>query len=302
MIQVPSFWDRLKGRLIRMLRKFLKLFGFRDHRHGEHHHHHQEERPKISLLIPFTTKSAERREEFEWLLKYWRHELPDAEIIVGESHSRIFCKGEALNQAARKATGRVLVILDADAYIPGKIINRCADRILEEMHDHLWYVPYRHLYRLKKEISKKILASDPEHPLRLSIPPSMDDVENGKQSSYGHRYGAMLMIIPREALDAVGGCFDERFKGWGGEDVAFLRALDTLYGKHKTANTDILHFWHPTIGDSYKTRMWKGQYGAQPNARLAMAYHRATRKPDQMRRLVEEGCEFNKHGYPRYGN
>ena len=270
------------------------------HRMFKHRRYHAG-RPKISLLIPFTTKDPLRREEFEWLLRYWEHELPDAEVIVGESHGEIFCKGEALNHAARKATGRVLVILDADAYLPGRVINRCADRIIEEAEygQHLWYVPYRHLYRLKKEISKEILRSDPTNPLRLSTPPPVEDIENGKQSTYGHRYGAMIMMFPREALDVIRG-FDERFKGWGGEDVALLRALDTLYGKHKTVNSDVLHLWHPTIGDSYKTRMWKGQRGSQPNSKLAMRYHRATRKPEEMQEIVDEGYEFRTHSYPRF--
>ena len=286
---------------MRYLRKFLRML-FRFFGFWRHDHHHHEKRPKISLLIPFTTKSAERKAEFEWLLKYWRHELPDAEIIVGTSHSRIFNKNEALNHAFQKATGKIIVTLDADAYMPGRIIERCANRILEEVEsgNHLWYVPYRHLYRLKREISKKIIASDPKNPLRLSSPPPMEDVENGVQSSYGHRYAAMAMVFPREALDAVGGCFDERFKGWGGEDVALLRALDTLYGKHKTVNTDILHLWHPVLGDSYKTRIWNGQTSSQVNSNLANAYNRATRKPEQMRKLVEAGCRARKHSHPRF--
>lgn len=293
-------WKKLKGCLYKL---YELIFGKSRKDHHEHHHgNHHPKRPKISLLIPFTTKSKERRADFEWLLKYWSHELPDAEIIVGTSRGKIFCKGEALNEAADKATGRVLVILDADTYMHGKIIDRCADRILEELDDHLWYVPYRHLYRLKKDISRQIINSDPYHPLRLPSPPPPELVDgDGRQSSYGHRYGAMIMMFPREALDAVG-CFDERFKGWGGEDVAFLRALDTLYGKHKTTNNDVLHLWHPVIGDSYKTRVWKGQKdGGQVNSNLANAYNRATRKPEMMQRLVEEGCKAKhnrrKHWY-----
>ena len=71
--------------------------------------------------------------------------------------------------------------------------------------------------------------------------------------SYGHRYGAMITILPREALDTLG-CFDERFKGWGGEDIAFLRALDTLFGKHKTIDDDVMHLWHPVIGLTWHVR------------------------------------------------
>lgn len=249
--------------------------------------------PKISLLIPFSPNGCPyRKATLRWLLKYWSHELPDAEIVLGRSHSRVFCKGEALNNAARKATGKILVIIDADAYISGHILNRCADRILEEIsYGHrLWYVPYRHLFRLTKKASQHILDSPPYCPLKLHCPPPLCDVEsNGHKSKYGHRYGAMCMMFPREALEVLG-CFDERFKGWGGEDVALLRALDTLYAKHKTTKNCIYHLWHPFIGEDYTTRKWKGQKHGGVNNDLANAYNRATRNPERMRRLVDAGC------------
>lgn len=255
-------------------------------------------RPKISLLFPFSTNDPVRKATFRWLLKYWAHELPDAEIIIGRSGGKPFCKGKALNNAARKATGKVLVIIDADTYMPGSVINYCADRILEDLNDHLWFVPYRHLYRLNKKITEKILASDPTDPLRIPSPPPPDYIDGDKfNNKYGHRYGAMVMIFPREALDVLG-CFDERFKGWGGEDIALLRALDTLYGKHKTTKNDVLHLWHPFIGDKLTTRVWPGQDEPQPNKRLAMAYHRASRHPTKMRELVDAGCSHH-HKHPR---
>lgn len=253
--------------------------------HRKKHKH----RPKISLLIPFSSNDPIRKHNFEWVLQYWKNELPDAEIVIGRSSSKIFCKGEALNHAARKSTGKVLVIIDADAYISGDIIDRCADRILEDLDNHLWYVPYRRLYRLTEEATEAIIASDPADPLRLPTPPPPGSIENsGDRSKYGCRYGAMLMMFPREAYEILGG-FDERFKGWGGEDVALLRALDTLYGKHKTTRNDILHLWHPFFGQDYKTRMWQGQKSANVNSTLANRYHKATGHPSKMRRLVNEG-------------
>ena len=250
----------------------------------------EKHRPKISLLIPYRASNRQRKIVFRWLLHYWRNELPEAEIVVGRSKSKVFCKTEAFNDAASRATGRVLVLLDADTYMPGGIIDNCADRILEELDNHLWFVPYRHLYRLNKKITQAIINSDPRNPLRLPSPVPEEDLDdNGLKSSYGHRYGAMIMIFPREALEVLG-CFDERFKGWGGEDVAILRALDTLWGKHKTTRNDVLHLWHPVIGRSYKSRMWGGQ-NKQFNANLANQYHRATRHPSKMRALVDEGCK-----------
>lgn len=255
---------------------------------SKHHKHHS---PKISILIPFSSNDPLRIRNMEWLLAYWRHELPDAEIIMGVSHSKVFCKGEALNNAIKKSKGKVIVIMDADAYIPGRIIERCANRILEERDNHLWYVPYRHLYRLTRDVTELIIHSSPECPLRLPSPPPDGTYENiNDRSKYGHRYGAMCMMFPREAYDLLG-CFDERFRGWGGEDIALLRALDTLYGKHKTTNNDILHLWHPFIGNDYKTRMWKGQKYSNANDKLANRYNKATRHPGKMRELVDEGCK-----------
>jgi len=251
------------------------------------------EQPKISLLIPFTSKNKDRNASFNWLVRYWRNELPEAEIVVGTSKSRPFCKGEALNDAARKATGKVLVIIDADAYLDGVIIDTAANEILENIDNHLWLVPYRRLYRLTKQITREILQSDPRDPMRVPDPPPEDWVQNqGHSQRYGHRYGAMIMMFPREALDVIG-CFDERFKGWGGEDVALVRALDTLWGKHKSTDNSIFHLWHNVIGKDYRTRSWEGQ--KHSNAKLAMRYHRASRKPSEMRELVKEACKFKRH-------
>lgn len=228
-------------------------------------------------------------------MEYWKHELPDAEFIIGHSKSRVFCKGEALNDAFSRSTGKVILILDADAYMNGAVIERCADRILEEIDNHLWYVPYRWLYRLDKEITEELIESDPLNPMPVPCcPPPSDIIDNhGHTSKYGHRYGAMAMMFPREAIELLG-CFDERFKGWGGEDVALLRALDTLWGKHKTVNEPIFHLWHPYLGTGYKDRRWAGQKHGSVNSKLANEYHKATRHPSAMRALVDKGCK-HKH-------
>lgn len=255
--------------------------------------------PKISILIPFAAKNSYRKKVFKWVLEYWKNELPDAEIIVGRSRSKPFCKNEALNDAFRRSTGKVIVMMDADAYIDGMIIEDCADIILENLDNHLWFVPYRKLYRLNKETTKRIIESDPADPLVIPCPPPIQYLDdNGDRSGYGHQYGAMCMVYPRQAIETLG-CYDERFKGWGGEDVSILRALDTLYGKHKTTNNCIFHLWHPFLGNDYKikkwelTRRWEGQEKPNSNSWLSIQYYRATGKPSQMRKLVDEGCAYS---------
>lgn len=247
-------------------------------------------RPLISIIVPFRADNPQREESFRWLRKFYDYWLPEAEIIVGFSRSHVFCKTEAFNNAVRRAKGKVIVLLDADAYIDPQVLRDCTHEILENMEDHLWFVPYKNLYRLTEEATQLVLDSDVKNPFTFTSPPDPKYIQEHDKAMYGHRYGAMVMIMPREAIEALG-CFDERFRGWGGEDVAILRALDTLYGKHKITPNDLLHMWHPRIGDTYQTRMWEGQE-AQLNGELALRYHRATNKPTEMRTLVDEGCDY----------
>jgi len=248
-------------------------------------------------LIPFTTRDAYRKKTFRWLLDYWKAELPDAEIVIGHSTGPVFCKTEALNRAAHRANGKVLVVLDADAYISGAILNNVADIILEELEQgyQTWYVPYRNLYRLNLDTTLAILESDPENPVRIPDPPPDNYLDNEPNAAkYGRAFAALAYVIPREALEAIE-CFDERFnRGWGGEDVSTLRALDTLWGKHKTTPNGIFHLWHPKIGDTFKTRAWQGQNDDEPNRKLAVQYKIASQNPSVMRELVREGCDFKK--------
>jgi predicted glycosyltransferase involved in capsule biosynthesis len=258
----------------------------------------EEPRPKISIIIPYGGRDRHRKKALRWLLRYWSHEIPDAEIILGFSRHRPFIKTEAFNNAVRRSHGRILVLLDADAYIDGRQIVKAADKILDELKrgHHLWYIPYRRLYRLTQYCTKAILHSDPANPLRMTDPPSDECAAIDKgQCAYGRRYAAMAIVIPRQAFDLLG-CFDQRFCGWGGEDASILRALDTLWGKHKSINGAIYHLWHPAIGNTYRDRKWRGQTKHNPNDKLAQQYHRATRLPLKMRELVDAGVKASEKG------
>jgi len=259
------------------LRKLMEFLGLR-------------RRPKISIIIPFQSKDRIRKKHFRWLLQYYAHELPHAEIIIGKPGKGIFCKGQALNRAVRKSRGKILAVIDADAYLKGETIEFCANRILHEgRHGHnLWYVPYRNLSRLNKRATELIIQSDPHYPFRPPCPPPKSFIDtSGHSQMYGYRYCAMAAIFPRRAYDLIGG-FDERFVGWGSEDIALMRTLDTLFGKHKTIKGCIYHLWHPFIGHNYMTRKWEGQGEGNVNARISNRYFRANRNPSLMWELITE--------------
>jgi hypothetical protein len=248
-------------------------------------------RRRISLLVPFREEpgAPERAAVWDWLQVYWSYELPEAELVVGTNDDMPFSKTKAINAAARASSGDVFVILDSDCFFRGEIIQQCADRIRAAQRESnpLWFTPYRHIYRLTEERTRMIIESRPYNPVRVPSPPPPWWVESTLGSMHGHRYGALIQILPRVAFEMVGG-MDERFSGWGGEDVSFLRALDTLYSPHKSVEADALHLWHPKTGTSEEERMWEGQSSPQSNYRLASRYNQATGDRARMRKLVDE--------------
>jgi glycosyltransferase involved in cell wall biosynthesis len=259
------------------------------------------EKPLFSILVPFRPDHSSRDHNWKWLKKYWKHVFGDtAEVVMGYDYWQPFSKTSALNNAARKAKTDIFVMIDADAYIDPMVIYRAVVRIKHsERKGHpLWFVPYRRVYRLTPEASDRVVGDDcrlvfdqyqwPNPKIPLEDPPPAEDVENLSTAHYGHRYGALLQIMSRRAFYSVGG-MDCRFRGWGGEDVSFMRAVDTLYGKHKTFNEPIYHLAHYKIGDSYFTRKWSKQGKALPNGNLALRYHRAFGDKRKMRDLVNEG-------------
>lgn len=267
-------------------------------------HHKRLKGHGISLLVPFRCLNPEdpRARNWAWLRKFWENQLPGAEVIVGEDkrYDLPFSKSVAVNDAARKATGDVFVIIDADGLIDPDIIVHCAKEIREARRcgHRLWFIPYRQFYRLSEEASCRLTNSDHKNPYRFTCPPEACDIIGDTDPLVGHWYGAMIQLLPREAFEMVGG-WDPRFRGWGGEDHAAMRATDTLYWFHKTIPCQVLHVWHPQISPKgkaafvhWKERMWEGQSGPNMNDRLSGRYFWASGHPKRMRILVDEGLRY----------
>lgn len=248
----------------------------------------------ISLLVPFRSNHPgdDRELNFLWLKEYWANELPYAEFIQGYNDETPFCKTAAVNDAASRATGDILVIIDADAYLTGDQLLEAAHRIREARREDrpLWLVPYRRLYRLNRRATEALRDSDPADPLRFSTPPphyalEHDDTYGGNRPDRGHWFAAMCMVVPVEAFRMLNG-MDTRFKGWGGEDVAFMLALDTLYAQHKSVRGEILHMHHPRISEGKFIRKWAGQDTALLSSRLNYYYRAAYGDPLKMLTLL----------------
>lgn len=249
---------------------------------------------KITFLFPFRSDNGWRQVIFEYLYEYYRFYFPDEEFIIAGNDDTPFCKTKAVNEGFRRSTGDVIVMIDADCYIEPFYIDSAVSKIREARNrgQRLWFIPYRRFYRLTEQFTKYIIetyrswAAPP-----LPDPPPAQDYEplTPGSVSAGHWFGALIQIYPWEAFEAVGG-MDERFHGWGGEDVSFMHALDTLYAKHKTLDHPVYHFWHPSIKGRWKgTRQWEGQASPEQNDWLSTKYEDAIGDPAAMKKLTEGG-------------
>lgn len=245
--------------------------------------------PQTSILVPFRDSGEERARVWKYLRKYWRSQYPGAEIIMGESRNEVFCKSEAVNDAASRARGRVFAIIDADTYIQPATLTHCADRIEAQIRRRhkLWFMPYDKIWRLSETTTLDLIG---KKPYALPSPPPVEWAEDisVSQQSGGHAYGALAQIVPREAFMTVQG-WDPRFnEGWGGEDGSFLRSVDTLYQQHEVMPGEVVHLWHGGIGNTWQTRQWKNQKHSGANSRLSHRYTRAQSEVGAMRELCDE--------------
>lgn len=221
--------------------------------------------------------------------------MPEAEIVLGDAPGEPFSKTCAINAAYRASHGDVLVQLDADCYIDAAVILNCAREIRkgrdQTPREAVWFVPYRHLYRLTRVSTLYLTGSDPAEPFRFNSPPDDVDVGPTNGSDFGHWFGALIQIYPREAFEMVRG-MDARFRGWGGEDVAFVLALDTLFGVHRMTSNQVLTLWHSVQSkpgtNPNLLRVWEGQDDPRKNWKTAGAYRKALRNPGAMRALIDQ--------------
>jgi hypothetical protein len=233
----------------------------------------------VSYLITYRESgSADRRENLLAVLR-WLALWPDVQAIVVEQDTvarldpglpaagtaRLaynpgpFNKSWGLNLAARVARNPVLVVGDADVLAPstlGEAVLRCQQGVAAVK-------PYRDIVDLSPEETARVRGGDwnlvPARP--AGAPPSRE----GKQEYVVFAGG--LFVIQRDAYWRLGG-FDERFRGWGGEDDAMTVKLQ----RARLAMGEIdarpaLHLCHPR---SEETTFGQPHYEA--NVRLLADY------------------------------
>jgi hypothetical protein len=229
----------------------------------------------ISIIIPISnTMEAERKRNLDYLQKRCSILFPAAEIIVETDNSgnEDYCKGRAINNAAKRASREVLLIADADVvFTQEQILNS-----LPFLNDYAWVLPYTYLYKINQTMSNIVV----KYPIDDNLPSLSTEAFLTILTRQNPRNGA-LQLLTKESFNAVGG-YDERFVGWGDEDVAFCCALQSIVGKGYCYNDKIYHLWHPQQS-SYKPHKMRTQ---DKNYKLRQYYEGFINKPKEMQKLL----------------
>lgn len=223
----------------------------------------------VSVVIPFKTDDGPREALFQWVVSWWQAALPAAELIIEHSLDEPFCLAAARNRGAARATGDVIVIADADM-----VCERTALLVgIATVRQHGgWALPYDVLELLDAATTAAVIAQ-PADPATL-LPPHVVTERNVTSVSG-------VVIVPRAAWGVVHGQ-DERFLGWGYEDIAFQHALDTLWGPLQRVPGRLVHLDHPR---SLATTFEQPLVGR--SRRVLAQYVAANGNVRRMRRLVE---------------
>jgi len=189
-----------------------------------------------------------RRRNLDWVrgrypaavvAEYGTRLIPDAIHVPSDGP---FSRGRCLNAAVRAICPRpddVLLLQDSDMFLcdtaQALIDHEMQSGMLGTVVDVI--LPYHRCRDMSAQQTAAVLLGGAVPKLN-SIP----------VRTWGNRklvnYGGILAITARAYADIRG--YDERFGGWGGEDLAMWHVISQLLrAKRYSVGLDAIHLWHP---------------------------------------------------------
>lgn len=227
-------------------------------------------RGSVSVVIPYRPDGAERDRNLTWVLDRLSTEHPDWQIIVQEEgpgeREGLFNRARLIRDGVAKSFGDILVIHDGDVWCPGLV-----DAVEKVRGGAKWALPHTKVHRLTPEATEAIIAG------HVALHPELECDEK----PYTGCVTGGAVVITRDLFHQIPP--DPRFCGWGGEDLSWGKALQTLVpGAVWGSPEQLYHLWHPP-----QPRLTRA-IGNEANAELQARYLNATGHPERMAQLVAE--------------
>lgn len=181
---------------------------------------------------------------------------PDVEIFEGVHEGGPFNRSAAVNRAAAEAGAwDVAVVIDSDVFLRQSSVVAAVETAARTGRV-TW--GHRRWRGLSESWTHRVVADRRDFGAEVDSEDMDVLVERTNPISW-----SCCIAIPRSVWDDLGG-FDERFVGWGYEDMAFQSVVVGLYG-HERIEGDVFHLYHPRSEE----RIVKGQ----PAVTASREYH-----------------------------
>lgn len=219
----------------------------------------------VDLIIPYQPGGSLREANLHRLMEHWLDTYEGLAVHVGLLGSdEPWCKGRAIERAARHAQAPVRIVADADVWPDPACIADAVRRLHSGRAP--WVVPHGKVYRLDAATSSSWAPGGALGPC--------------ERAPYQGVPGGGVFAVRLEDHRWVP--MDPRFVGHGGQDIAWAHTADTLLGRHVRLRGPLVHLHHevqPSKDDPEQR---------DANFRLMRRYAGAAGKPSQMARLVRE--------------
>lgn len=235
---------------------------------------------RVAVLVPRRAGIADRDRLWSFARQWWAHDHPDWSIVEGHHNAGPFNRSAAINTAARDAGDwDVAVIIDSDVLCDAGAVRAAVDMAHAS---NRMVLAYHERVHLTPRGTDKVLSG---HRGNWKATGMVAKVLTDACSS--------CVVVSRRLFDDVGG-FDERFVGWGWEDVAFRVAAETISGGPmvQMAST-IYHLHHQT---SHENNAREHTFNA--NKARGERYRAAHWNVDAVRALINETLDHVVDGEP----
>jgi hypothetical protein len=216
----------------------------------------------VAVLVPFTSGACPHRDRaWEAVQGHYAAHHPDWQVVTG-SRDGEWVKALAVADALDKTSAETLVIADADLWVSPEALREA----VEQAQTHVAAVPHHKVHRLSQAATEAFYDGQ--------------WVVSYDRQPYRGVMGGGIVVLRRDMYQTCP--IDLRFRGWGGEDVAWgwaLKALGSVY----RGTADLWHLWHPTVR--------VGHLGSPESQRLVQRWRFAANRPALLDVMLDEARE-----------
>lgn len=185
---------------------------------------------KLGIVIPWREQPS-RVYAFNAIINHYKKHFVDVPIYYGDFPSERWNISGSRNIACENAFADgcdVVAVMDADFFMEPATIR---EGVRKAVKLGRMVIPFQNLYFLDQAFSRKLVEGELGlNNLGMYLPVYRSQVAGSN-------------IITKEVFETLNG-WDERFLGWGYEDVAFKMAHETLIGPISKINNYAASLFH----------------------------------------------------------